>query len=108
MSDRIQEAAPDVPAGYELGPGGLVVPVGTAPLEHEQWRHEDGMAILRALRIAKAHGLRLIVGCDDNRCAENPVITERMTPNHGMAWVCGHKERVLTKGPSKKSPWRRR
>ena len=106
MNDRIQEPA-DIPAGFQLGPGGLVVPQGSAPLEREQWRHEDGMAIRRALKLAKAHGLQLIVGCDDNRCAENPLIKEIPLPDGGLAWVCGHKERILTRGPAKKSPWRR-
>lgn len=71
MSDRINQPA-DIPAGFEPGPSGLVVPTGTAPLEFERWRHEDGMAIVRAQRVAREHGLRLIVGCDDNRCAANP------------------------------------
>lgn len=107
MTDRVEQPGGDLPAGFELGPGGLVVPIGQAPLEREQWRHEDGMAIRRALKLAQAHGLRLIVGCDDNRCAENPLIREVVQPDGALVWVCRHKERVLTKGPTKKSPWRR-
>ena len=108
MGDRVEQAAVTIPAGFKLGPGGLLIPDGTQALERERWRHEDGMALVRAQRIARAHGLRLIIGCDDNRCAEDPQIREVTTAEHGVVWLCGHKERILTKGPTKKSPWRSR
>ncbi len=109
QQDRLVETpATELPAGFERGPSGLLVPVGTPPLEQEGWRWEDGMAMVRAQKIAALHGLRLLVGCEDNRCAENPLVWQKDLPGGGWAWVCGHKERLVTKGPTKRGPhgWR--
>jgi len=89
----------DIPAGFALGPGGLLVPQGDAPRAREVWREEERKAILAAIRIAERHDLLLMVGCKDDRCAEHPLVVERELEDGSLAWVCDHKVRVLTRPP---------
>lgn len=91
----------DIPAGYERDPGtGLLVPEGSRPIERELWAEEEAKVIRRAFSIATMRGLNVILGCNDDRCAEHPLVTLVEIPG-GQALVCRHKQRVIYTGTPK-------
>ncbi len=98
--DHVVTAADEVPAGFERGPSGLLVPADTRTREREAWRREDSQVLRRAYALAKLHNLLFMVGCNDNRCAEMPLVTRHELPDGGFALICHHKERLITKGPA--------
>lgn len=94
----VQQLAP--PAGFAQSAGGLIIPRGDAadtPLETEQWTEAEAKILQRAARVLDRRGLLFILGCRDNRCAENPGIETAVIPG-GQALVCQHKKRVILFG----------
>lgn len=100
MSDgpHLTHPGGDIPAGFEQTAGGLVVPTGSQAVEREQWRREDGQVFRRAYAVAELHNILLMVGCNDDRCAENPVIERILLTGGGFALRCRHKERIVGQG----------
>jgi hypothetical protein len=99
VSNPVQQLAP--PDGFQQHASGLILPtdseVAAAARERETWSEDEAKAILRAARILEHRGLVWIVGCRDNRCAEQPQLAQHDVPG-GFSWVCQHKERRIVRG----------
>jgi hypothetical protein len=97
MTPTVHELAP--PDGFQQLASGLVVPAASAPpaLEREQWTEAEVKTIARANKVLEHRGLVVLLACQDNRCAEQPMVDRREVPG-GYAWVCRHKERIVIYG----------
>lgn len=94
----VQELVP--PDGFEQTAGGLIIPRRAAadtPLETEQWTKQEAKILARAQKVLERRDLLFILGCRDNRCADEPMIHYFDLPG-GYALVCRHRERVILNG----------
>jgi len=95
-SGPVNQLAP--PDGFQQHASGLIIPAAAAPaLEREDWTEQDAKILARAEKVLRRRGLAVILACQDNRCAETPLISRRDIPG-GYTYVCRHKERVILSG----------
>src|SRR5438045_810025 len=104
--DKPFEALPD---GFVLSRGGLAIPADSVTLQTEHWTREEAKHLTRAYKVAKRRGLLFMIGCRDDRCADNPVIERVDLEEGGFLLRCQHLVRVVgTSAAAAFKPPRRR